>query len=357
MNSGLRPTGKIRVVPCFRFWLFWVALAVSFVYVQRSLCPVVWAIDNPPTPPVIVAVKAYSGVLETSDLLVVVHYNLPYVSFPTEQISDAFVGRFLRGTTELNSVEPFPFNNRGYGVGVFSLYWTAAQKTTDSIEFGNTNSEDYKIQFQGKPGVFPSSIPTTSTTTIVWRSASRTKELLQQDVAALANELERNSAWVTNAFDLISTTAGTEQFTSSGEKYFSGAIPNLQVMIPDIFSSAAQRVPIIERKFTNDYAKDLRKVWEGNWVDKRFSNLADQFRMPKSVVTSSVAFLLASFIAFCMIKVLDGTGSGVEFGLMTYAVTIPLFTAIDWIPMAVTAVIAFIAVMGIGWAFFGRKAA
>ena len=358
MRDQHNPAGSQR--KSVGWFLLFIIVLTGFIGALVLTAGRVRAISNP-TSITIVSSTAYSGVLETDDLLVVVHYNLAYGSFPTEQISDAYVGRFLRGTTELNSVEPFPFNNRGYGVGGFSMYWTAAEKTTDSIEFGDTNSEGYKIIFQGKPGVFPGSTPTTATNPdsppIVWQSASKTQELLQKGIKLLAYEFERNSAWVTNTYDLISGKAGTEQLTANGEIYFSGVVPNLQVMIPDLFSSAAQTVPIIERTYTKSYAKDLEKIWDGNWVDKRFSNLASQLKMPKEVITSMVAFIICAFIAFVMMGVLHGTPYGLEFGLMTFAVTIPLFTVVAWIPLAVTGLIAFIAVMGIGWAFLGRKAA
>ena len=209
-------------------------------------------------------VRAYSGVLETGDMLVVVHYDLAYTSTPAEQIGDAYLGRFFRGTTELNSVEPFPFNDRGYGVGVFSLYWTASQVTSDSIEFEDTNSENYAVSLQGKVGVFPGSAPSSTTNTITWRAASNTESLLFADIDEVANTLEQNAAWVANTYDLISRLGGQEALTNDGETYFASAIPNLQVMIPDIFSSAASTPTFTERDHERAYSDRLQTFWDGN---------------------------------------------------------------------------------------------
>ena len=117
-------------------------------------------------------VRAYQSVLETGDLLVVVKYDLVYASTPTELINNAYVGRFMRGAAELNSDDPFPFNDNGYGVGIFSFYWTPDEVLDSSIEFNDTNTEGYSVNFQGKLGVFPGSIPLTSTTTITWRTSA-----------------------------------------------------------------------------------------------------------------------------------------------------------------------------------------
>jgi len=344
--------GKSKGFP----WLLVVGLLCGIIAAVVLRAGVVRSIDAP-TSITITTIRAYSGTLETDDLLVVVHYNVPYGTFPSEQISDAYVGRFLRGTTELNSVEPFAYNDRGYGVGIFSFYWTAAERSSDSIEFNDSNGEGYIVIFQGKPGVFPGSTPTTQSTDITWRDSTRTVILLRNDIAALARTLEENSEWVNDSRDLIAATAGTTQLTSAGEEYFAGAIPNLQVMIPDLFSSAAKTVPNITRTFNRTYERDLNAFWQGNWVDTRFNNLATQFRMPKSVITSMIALLLASFIAGAVMKISGPTSASLELGLMSYAVTLPLFTVVNWIPLPVTLFIAFIAVLGIGWTFWGRRAA
>ena len=296
-------------------------------------------------------VQAYSGVLEAGDLLVVVHYDLAYTTTPTEQIADAYFGRFFRGTTELNAVEPFPFNDRGYGVGIFSLYWTASQVTNDSIEFEDTNSESYSVSLQGKVGVFPGSAPSSTTNTITWRAASNTEDLLFADIAELANTLEQDAAWVVNSRDLIDRFGGQEALTSAGETYFASAIPNLQVMIPDLFSSAATTPTFIERDHERVYSDRLQEFWAGTWVDTRFVNLATTLRMPKIMLTTMFAFTMMMAAAAGVYKLSEGTAYGLEFSIMSMAVSLVLWTVVGFVSMEVTAMVTFFAVLGLGWVF------
>ena len=175
------------------------------------------------------------GCLESGDLLVVVKYEVAYSSLPSETITETFVGRFLASGTEVNSVEPVAFNDRGWGVGVFSFYWDAATLITDSIEFENTNSETYEVAIQGKPTAFVDP-PKVVAAGLTWRDSADTIALLRQDIEDLAEALENNADWAANSVDLIGSTSGKTALTTDGEDYLSRAIPNLSAMIPDLFS-------------------------------------------------------------------------------------------------------------------------
>ena len=300
-------------------------------------------------------VRAYSGVLETDDLLVLVKYDLVYGSTPAELVSDAYLGRFIRGTTELNSVEPFAFNDRGYGVGVFSFYWTAAQVTTDSIEFNDSNAQNYAISLHGKVGVFPGSPPSTTTNTITWRDATDTKNQLLQDVIELARQLEGDADWVANSQDLISTSFAVIRLTAAGEEYFATAITRLANMIPELFESAGSPAAVIERDHERTFSNSRLNFWENNWVDTRFENLASQFRMPKIMLTTIFAFSMMLMIAFYAAKAFEGSDRGIEFGILTMALTLPLFIDTGFISLVVGAIAGLFAVLGLGWAFWGRR--
>jgi len=64
---------------------------------------------------------------------------------------------------------------------------------------------------------------------------------------------------------------------------------------------------------------------------------------------------MAIIAAFCA-KLLGGTDRGMEFGIMTFAVTLPMAAAVGWIPMGIAISVGFIAVLGLGWALFLRRA-
>ncbi len=334
---------------------FAVIIIVVYAFLIVLSAKNVFAIGNPDSIN-IDAVKAYDSVLEADDLLVVVEYNLPYSSLPDEIITDAFLGRFKRSTTELNTVEPFAFNDKGYGKGVFSFYWTAAQKSTDSIEFDNPNEEDYTVTLQGDIGVFTGSVPTTTTDTIGFRDSTDTKNLLLADVKAIALVLENDTAWEADRGSVITTGGGTAQFTTTGEDYFSNAIPNLDLMIPSIFSSGVTTPDFTERTPNRSFEETLDTFWDGNWVDTRFQNLATRLEVPKRTLTTLFALFFMGLITWFVAKLLGGDEKAIAFGLLTNAVTLPMAAGVNWIPINLAITVGFICLLGIGFALFLRRA-
>ncbi len=271
------------------------------------------AITDPDTLSV-TSVTAYSGVLESGDLLVIVKYDVGYSSLPAETITDTFVGRFLVGGAEVNSVDPVAFNDRGWGVGIFSFYWDASAVTTASIEYENTNSETYEVAIQGKPTAFVDP-PKVVSTGLIWRDAAETIPLLLQDIADLAQELENNAGWAANEADLVGSTAGQTALTIEGEDYFARAIPNLSSMVPDLFATSLITPTFFERDFGNSYDLNLRAFWDGTPVDDGFQAIADMLQMPKPVVRALIGFAILAMVAM-VVTVHSGS---VDMGVMSAA--------------------------------------
>jgi len=346
-----------------RLWIAGLILWLAFVLVLVGLwawitATIVYAIANPDTI-AIEDVRAYSTVLTDDDLLVVVEYNLAYASLPTEVITDAYIGRFKRGTEELNQTEPFAFNDKGYGRGIFSLYWTPAEVTASSIEFSNPNSESYTVSLEGKIGVFPGSVPSVETSTINWQDVTITKTLLFAQIAFLAKKFENDPGWNDDpAFaDLIENPGGEGQLTTTGENYFAGAIEHLSSMIPSLFTSGQAAPDFVETAFTSSYEDDLNSFWDGNWVDTRFQLLADRFEVPKRSITTVFALFWMLLIAwFVSARLLSGVNDSQAFGLATVALTLPMFTAVNWVPLPIAMTVAFICLLGIGWTLWLRRA-
>ncbi len=333
-------------------------LLIPLAAILAALLPLqtAFAIDDP-TSISIVDVKAYDGVLNTGDLLMVVEYNIEYASTPTETIDQAFLGRFKRAGTEYASVEPFAFNDKGYGLGVFSIYWTKTQKEDDSIEFSNPNSEAYTITLQGKVGVFPGTAPSTTTGTIDWQDSTNTTQELFDHVATLANKFQNDAGWSSN-IPLISTSADAIKLEVKGEDYFANAIPGLGSMIPGLFTYGRTVPDDTMDVHTKNFENEVKEFWatDGNWVDQRFTNLAETFRMPKAVITSFLSLFIIGGVIWGCARLMENTDQAWEFGLMTTAVTLPLLTAVNWMPMGVTMSVALFALLGIGWTLFLRRA-
>jgi hypothetical protein len=78
--------------------------------------------------------------------------------------------------------------------------------------------------------------------------------------------------------------------------------------------------------------------------------------VPKTAITSLLAFFIITGVAWGMAKLMGDTDRGWEFGLLTVALTLPLVTAVNWMPMAVTMSVALFAILGIAWTLFLRRA-
>lgn len=300
---------------------------------------------------IILSVQGYTDLLETDDLLLVVHYDIEYASPPTQLVSDTFIARFLRDTTDLNSTELFPFNERGYNEGIFSFYWTATQRSTDSVEYNNTNSENYLVRLQGKVGVFPGGVPSVTTSAITWRATGD----LKQDIIDLALALDGDADW-TDANDLI-VTGDQTQFTTKGEEYFATVIPRLSSMVPSLFESAVTVLLPVTRTPQNTYKKDLDNFWVGTpIVDTNLQRIADNFQVDLVVVKTFLGFLfmlVAGFLAAWLVK--DQGGRAAEFGMLAMALVFVLEIPVGIVTMPLGMIVGLLALVGLSWAFFGRR--
>ncbi len=337
------------------FWAYFAVVAGVFLWLGHT--PLVYAIADPDSIS-IQGVRAYDSVLEADDLLIVVEYNLAYTTLPDEIISDAYLGRFLRDSTELKSVEPFAFNDKGFGRGVYSLYWTAVQKSADSIEFDNPNSENYQVRLQGKVGVFTGSVPTIASSSIVWTNELNTAALLFQDIETVARKFENDTGWNDDPdfADLINDQGGAVQFTLTGETYFSNAIPQLITMIPAMFSLAKESPDFSEKPDSRSFANDKDQFWNGNWIDTHFDFLATQHQAPKRTFTAMAAVIFMGLIAFFCAGLLGQNELAAPFGILTMAFTFPMFGAINFFPLNFVLTTTFVlGILGLGWIFFLRK--
>ncbi len=298
------------------------------------------------------SVNAFDGVINTGDLLILVRYRIDFAVLPNLAVSDAFVGRFFASSVEVNASEILAFQDLGYGTGIFSFYFTEAEKTAASIEFNNPNSELYEVVVQGKPSAFTDP-PTVTTATITFRSTTNTRQQLITIVKALATTLQTDAAWVANNILLLDFVAGQEVLTGDGESYFAQSVPNLQVMIPALFGSSTTAPPVNERNFGFSERDRLGNFFTGTSIDTAFESAADTFEVDKILITSIVGLILVGFF----VVLANGLTGSPEFGLFSLAFTYPLAATIGLGSLVAVTVVASIGVLGIGFVLFLRRAA
>lgn len=297
------------------------------------------------------ATYAYSGVINTGDMLVVVEYDIDYVTLPTLAATDAYICRFFVDSTEVNNAEIVSFNDFGYGLGVCSMYFTDALRLASSIEFGNPNGEDYEVVVQGKPSAF-SDPPQVTTLSITYRSASQTAKFLTSDIANLAQALENNSAWAANNFDLYAFATGQAFLTADGEAYFGLAIPNLQIMVPDLFGSSTISPDVSERDWDLSENNRLLTLWDNSPLAPVFDQQSAAWGISKPWILGLLGMsMVGGGIWFAQKR----TGAP-EFGMLTIPFAWPLAVAAGLGAMTAIMFVTAIAIMGLMFSLFLRRA-
>jgi len=299
------------------------------------------------------SVRAYDGVLSEDDFLVVVVYTIDYDTLPSDTVNNTFIGRFLGPAgTEVNATEILAFNNLGYGTGVLSFYFTKEEKETASIEFNNPNSETYTAIVQGKPSAFPDP-PKVTTVGIVYRGQGvSTEDILQTDVSNTATSLETEFEWRDNDLQLLDFIAGRGVLTEDGESYFGRVIPNLQVMIRDLFRSSSTAPFVDERDFTFSERDRLLDFWDGTPVETSINSLTSLFRVDAVLVSGLLGLAMVGFFVYLSNKFTQSP----EYGILTVAFVWPLTAAMGLTTMTAIMIATAIGVLGLGFAFVLRRA-
>ena len=317
------------------------------------------AIDPPDDTPTIERIRAFTNVLEGNDLLVIATYRLTYETIPDEPVGFAYVGRFLRDTTseELNATNPMAFNSRGYGLGIFSLYWTNAERTAASIEFGDPNTEIYVAEIRGKPGIFPGGAPSGSSNTIDWGDPTRTVEELRQAILDIAEELEQDPSWAINEIFLLTFSTGTVRLSTAGENYFGRAIPNIAAMGTGLFSSNLVGAVFDERDFDKTYSEGLMDQLDNTPIGDGRESLAELLQVSANFAGAILALGLTGLGIFGVAGLLGRlqVDRGIEFALLAGVVMLVLFTAMGLLNMEVLAIMAFLCLAGLAFTLFLRR--
>lgn len=334
-------------------WLKWTGIAwgavlgllwlgAVHIYAQAIADPDRLAIEQ---------VTAYSGVINSGDMLVVIQYDIDYDTLPILAATDAFICRFMVDDSEVNASEIIAFNNLGYGLGVCSVYFSDLDRTAAGIEFDNPNAEDYEVQIQGKPSAFASP-PTVTTLSIQYRDSTQTVPLLTADISEIANSLQNDADWLANDLTLITFTTGQQVLTSIGEAYLGQAIPNLQLMVPDLFGSSTTSPDVFERDFGTSEEDRLLSQWDASPVGPIFEGLGDELRIGKTWILALLGvglLVLAFFIAT------EVSGSS-AFGMLVLPFAFPLAIAAGFGPMTAVFFVTAMFVLGLMYSLFLRRA-
>ncbi len=304
------------------------------------LVPFLLGIAAPDSGPYISRVDIYRHCLEDDDMLVVVRYNIPYASVPDESITQAYIGRFMDGSTELARVSPYSYYSKGYDYGMFSMYLDAASAPVWEGA--------YTVELQGSPTLdWTPSIPSISTGSLNWRAAtssSATRVLMYSHLIAWADEL--SDYW---SIALTASTAGGTVLSSYGEAYFTNAISGLRTMCPNLFS-AGTSVPQYEGvEWQKAQSEATKGAWPLDW-----GGVSVWLGLPSGdeVFRTLIGFV----IVFLLCSILMAKTNRTDFALLAGYGLLIVLAVPGWISPVIVAGFTFLSLLGFGLVFILGKA-
>jgi hypothetical protein len=249
----------------------------------------VLAIADPTSGPTIVSVDVYRHCLETDDMLVVVDYYLNYTSNPAESITQAYLGRLMNGATELASVMPYAYYDKGYDYGMFAMYLDA----TDAAGLWGTG---LTVRFEGNPTLsWPIDPPSTVAVTFTWHAtttAEATEIMLGSSIISEAGTL--GSYW---SVSLTAESASGTKLSEYGEQYFTNVIPGLREITPNIFSGSLTAPEFEEETYTQSYRDTLLNRWSTTLL-KGVDQFATWTTLPTTVARGILWMIPTLLVAY-----------------------------------------------------------
>ena len=312
----------------------------------------------------IASAYAYQGVLETSDILVVAHYQLDYPSTTvlTTPADSAYGFKFMMGSVELGAATPYVFihsdgdatqdnGELGYGDGVVSFYWTASQVSSLGIIWASTV---YTIRIEGDPGFFSGGKPSIPYSQITWKPVATSLTSLSLDIINdLATKLQ--TAWgipltqVVQGLGTVLSSSNTPT-TLTGAGYFENVIPGLRSMVPNIFPAGTQVPSMPQRAFTQSQGTTFANALSGTYWDNAMVNTASLLNMPKMLFTT---MLFGAIGLVAMFWVAGKTGGRTDIGAIVLALCLLGGLQLGGVPLQLMLLAAFLfGAAGFVWVFF-----
>lgn len=295
------------------------------------------AISNPDTID-IHHVWVYQNCKETDDQLYIVNFTIDYASNPTERASEAFVLRLMNGTSELANALPYAYEDDGYAMGVVAFYFSASEAPTWE--------GSYKVELFGNPLLtWSGDVPYTSFVTFdVWQDndISVTQTLIASRVLWLAELLTID--WDAS-YDLFDIYASGEYLSSYGVEYFPKVIPYLSELAPGAFAGKTLSPEVEDRDYDQSYSDELAGDIADTPLD--MTSLGTAFGTDRGTITAFV-YYLAVFIILGFITYKLQTHKP----LMIMLVPCIVLGAFLGVPIIITLVIGFIALIALAYVLF-----
>ncbi len=257
-------------------------LVIAVAMLLGTAVPVC-AVDAP-TSLSIEGVKVVRHVIEDDDFALAVHYNIDYGTLPNESAADLFhFNAFDIMGDNIGSVEPYGYNDKGYGEGIVLFYWAAANAPTWQSALN--------IKVTGNPAAaWSGAVPETTRTLLVSDYSSSTTQEGNQTVLYnfMINSVKSiEVAWGLSLIDYDVRSV----LNSVGETYVRGSIPGIHVMAPDLFAIKENTPNYTKRTWTTTLFDFYKNRWAGTAVGTALNGMgrltgdADNWQWATGILT------------------------------------------------------------------------
>lgn len=283
--------------------------------------------------------------LETDDQLYMAYYNIDYTAIPDDPADDTFIFRLIDtdGTTELGRMTPYVYANSGYGEGVFSFYFAAA----DAPTWG----EEYIVRVSENPSQFTNpqewnfGVSSTDYSTETTQSASRNE--VEDYILSFAADLE--TAWSTT---LTESQDPGIVLNSVGEAYFRNAVFGAQTMAPNVFFYQTLDINYTERSWNTTQASTYEERFDATWVGNATGGMSNLLKVDNQLFTSIAIVIMCVMAMWLSQRYLDSTHPG-----LVGCIIITLGgAALGWVGMVFLAIIGLFVLMYLGYFLFYQHA-
>jgi hypothetical protein len=236
-------------------------------------------------------------VVEDNDFILIVYYDISYASGqPLQTVAEYYHFKLFSpdGTTLIGSAEPYPYQNDGYDRGIVGFYFNAA----GAPEWGNP----YVVEISVNPIYYSgTTISTSYTLTSADYSAFTDKEenqsLLGDYLIYLASDLEVD--W---GFEMLTEGADGVVLNTTGESYFTGSIPGIKSMCPDIFLTTSGLPDYSGDDWGTTQADIYAHRYDDTWFGDTLDDLGDFLGVSGQIATSMIMLVIIA-VLFCVSQI------------------------------------------------------
>jgi len=262
-----------------------------------SIVTPVLAVANPDSI-YINSVRVFENLWETDDQLYFVEYEVNYASEPTEEPGDTFLIGIFDGSTVLVTA---PIVDYQHNISVIYL------DADEALVWGS----DYSIKVFGNPTYFASLVEGTNLRTLLmtadyWVTGAQeeSRGYLGDWCLGVAEDLEID--W---AIDLL-TSSG--KLNDTGSEKFLEAIPGLNNICPEIFSTVTFSPEVTTTSFAQTYAKTLTP---GTKLQGIVDDLGDTIGVPGVLIGGAGLMMLYFILAGRIFIATGNTATAIVLGI------------------------------------------